>query len=178
MDHVIDHRQDVAVAASDNSRFIARLSDSISHANSLESLVRPLLEMLEAVTGLESTYMTSVDDPARVQHVVYARNTRRLDIPEGLAVPWEDTLCKRALDQGRTYVDDVSNVWGDSDAARALGIETYASAPIHGRNGRLYGTLCAASERRTQSSVDAPRILQMFSQLIAQQMNASACCRS
>jgi len=153
-----------------SSRFLARLSDSINHANSLESLVRPLLEMLEAVTGLESTYMTSIDEPAGLQHVMYARNTHRLQIPEGLAVPWEDTLCKRALEQGKPYVGNVSEAWGDSDAARILGIETYASAPIHGRTGRLYGTLCAASDRRTESSVDAQRILRMFSHMIGQQL--------
>ena len=151
-------------------QLIARLSDSISHADSLEALVRPLLEMLEAMTGLESTYMTAIDERAGLQHIVYARNSRSLQIPEGLAVPWQDTLCKRALEEGRTYVDDVPHTWGDSDAARALGIETYASAPIRGRDGHLYGTLCAASNQRMPMTADADRVLRMFSRLIGQQV--------
>jgi len=151
-------------------QLIARLSDSISHADSLEALVRPLLEMLEAVTGLESTYMTAIDEPAGLQHILYARNSRSLQIPEGLAVPWQDTLCKRALDEGRTYVDDVPGTWGDLEAARALGIETYASTPIQGRDGRLYGTLCAASGQRKPMAGDADRMFRMFSRLIGQQV--------
>ncbi len=37
--------------------FFAQLSDSVKGARTLEDLTRPLLEMLEAVTGLESAYL-------------------------------------------------------------------------------------------------------------------------
>ncbi|WP_310591177.1 hypothetical protein [Paraburkholderia sp. DHOC27] len=37
------------------------LSRTVATADSLEALTRPLLEMLEVVTGLESTYLTSID---------------------------------------------------------------------------------------------------------------------
>lgn len=151
-------------------QLIARLSDSLSHADSLEALVRPLLEMLEAVTGLESTYMTAIDEPAGLQHILYARNSRSLQIPEGLTVAWEDTLCKRARDEGRMYADDVADRWGDLEGARALGIATYASSPIEGPDGRLYGTLCAASDQRMPMAADADRVLRMFSRLIGQQV--------
>ena len=63
--------------------FFAQLSDSVTTARTLEDLARPLLEMLEAVTGLESTYLTTVDVAEGLQHVVYARNSRELQIPEG-----------------------------------------------------------------------------------------------
>lgn len=151
-------------------QLIARLSDSLSHVGSLQALVRPLLEMLEAVTGLESTYMTAIDEPAGMQHILYARNSRSLQIPEGLGVAWEDTLCRRALEEGRIYVDDVPGTWGDSKAARALGIATYASSPIQGRDDRLYGMLCAASDQRKPMAADADRVLRMFSRLIGQQV--------
>ena len=154
----------------DARAFIARLSDSLVGAHSLEELVRPLLELLEAVTGLESTYMTAIDEVAGLQHILYARNTRRLQIPEGLSVPWDDTLCKRALDEGRMYTDDVADCWGDSDAARALGIASYASTPIHGKGGHVYGTLCAASDERKPLTNEAERVLRMFSTLIGQQV--------
>lgn len=150
--------------------FLTQLSDSINGADSLEELVRPLLEMLEAVTGLESTYMTEIDEAAGLQRILYARNSRVLQIPEGLAVAWEDTLCKRALEQECMYVDDVGAVWGDSNAARELGIATYASTPILGRDGGVYGTLCAASDERKPMSANAERVLRMFSRLIGQQV--------
>ena len=151
-------------------RLIVQLADSITDAHSLEQLVRPLLALLESATGLESTYMTAVDEAAGLQHVLYARNSSSLQIPEGLSVPWGDTLCKRALEEDRSYSDDVAVRWGDSGAARELGIATYASTPIHGPGGRLYGTLCAASDQSKPATEGAARVLRMCSQLIGQQV--------
>ena len=150
--------------------FLDKLVAAVSDSEDLESLVRPLLGLLESVTGMESTYLTMIDLQHNVQHIVFARNTQALTIPEGLKVPWGDTLCKRALDEGRPYVDDVAGCWGDSEAARALGITTYLSESVHVAAGELYGTLCAASRTRIQITDDTRRLLQMFSQLIARQL--------
>lgn len=145
-----------------------KLAESVSGARTLEELARPMLEMLEAVTGLESTYLTRIDLEQGVQHIVYARNAQQMQIPEGLSVPWEDTLCKRALDEGRMFTDDVATCWGDSEAARALGIATYVSTPVRTDRGELYGTLCAASANTAPLPPDAERILEMFSRMIGQ----------
>jgi diguanylate cyclase len=150
--------------------FFAQLSDSVSGARTLEDLARPLLEMLEAVTGLESTYLTTIDLAEGLQHVVYARNSRELQIPEGLSVPWGDTLCKRALDEGRPYTDNVSDIWGDSEAARQLGIQTYVSTPVRTDDGALYGTLCAASSRSQPMTPEAEHALRLFAGLIEHQV--------
>ncbi|MBI3349853.1 MAG: GGDEF domain-containing protein [Burkholderiales bacterium] len=151
--------------------FFAQLSDSVTTARTLEELARPLLEMLEAVTGLESTYLTTVDLAEGLQHVLYARNSRDLQIPEGLSVPWGDTLCKRALDEGRPFTDDVQGIWADSAAARELGIETYVSTPVHADDGALYGTLCAASSRRQPLTGEARHVLRLFASLIEQHVS-------
>mgnify|MGYP007099828208 CR=1 FL=1 len=42
-------------------KILQTLSERVTAARDLESLTRPLLEMLEAVTGLESTYLTQID---------------------------------------------------------------------------------------------------------------------
>jgi diguanylate cyclase len=144
------------------------LSATLASANSLEALTRPLLEMLEVVTGLESTYLTSIDQENAVQSITIARNTGELLIPEGLTVPWSDTLCKRCLEQGRRVVSNVSEVWADSQAAAALGIQTYASAPVCGSNGEVIGTLCAAGKHSTTLGPRARSALNLFSKLIAQ----------
>lgn len=149
---------------------LARLADSVSLAEDLPSLTRPLLELLETVTGMESTYLTSVDEQRGEQHVLYARNTQELQIPEGLTVPWGDTLCKRALDEGRPYTDDVAGCWGDSTAARELGIKTYLSQPVRTLDGDLFGTLCAASGDRVPVSPTTVKVLNMFAELIALQV--------
>lgn len=149
---------------------LTQLSSSVSSARTLEDLTRPMLEMLEAVTGLESTYLTRIDLEHGLQHILYARNVRRLQIPEGLAVPWGDTLCKRALDEGRVYTDNVAECWGDSDAARELGIQTYVSTPVRTDSGGLYGTLCAASAERQPLPANATNVLGLFARLIGHQV--------
>lgn len=126
--------------------------------------------MLEAVSGLESTYLTLIDAPRGVQQILFARNVKTLQIPEGLSVNWDDTLCKRALEENRLYTDDVPAVWGDSDAARALGIKTYLSQPVHHLDGAVYGTLCGASDTRVPVSPDALKMLALFARLISHQM--------
>lgn len=147
---------------------LARVSETLSREQSLESLVRQLLEMLEIVTDMESTYLTKIDDDARLQHIVYSRNSKKLEIPEGFSLPWGDSLCKRALDDGRPFSNDVANHWQDCGAAQALGITTYLSTPVHLADGSLYGTLCAASNEQKSLSVRGEQVLQLFAGLIAQ----------
>lgn len=151
--------------------FLGLLADSVTHARTLEELVRPLLELLQTVTNLESTYLTTIDSDAGFQYILFSRNTSRLQIPEGLNVPWEGTLCKRALEEGRPYTDDVASCWADSAPARELGIATYVSTPVRTDDGVLYGTLCGASSDRKPLTDGAERVLGMFSRLIGQQID-------
>lgn len=147
-----------------------RVSETLGAARTVEQLTRPLLELLEMVTGLESTYLTHIDNSAGMQTIVFSRNSRTMQIPEGLSVPWDDTLCKRALEEGRAYTEDVSSCWGDSEAARALGIRTYASTPVYLGNRNLYGTLCAASCESQPLTPQGKQALGLFSTLIGQQL--------
>ena len=149
---------------------LSQLAESVSAAEDLEGLTRPLLELLEAITGLESTYLTTIDEQRGVQHILFARNSRQMQIPEGLSVPWADTLCKRALQENRPYTDDVAACWGDSDAARALGIQTYLSQPVRTLDGGLYGTLCAASDAKVSVAPSTIKMLNLFAGLIGHQV--------
>lgn len=146
---------------------LARVSQALNAEHSLESLVRQLLEMLELVTRMESTYLTNVDLSARVQHVLYARNSSELQIPEGFSVPWDDTLCKRAMDENCFFANDVSVRWQECHAAQALGITTYFTTPVHLTDGTFYGTLCATSRDKHSFSVNSEHVLQLFASLIA-----------
>ncbi|MGO3911123.1 diguanylate cyclase domain-containing protein [Huaxiibacter chinensis] len=147
---------------------LARVSETLATEQSLESLVRQLLEMLEIVTEMESTYLTKVDINARLQHILYARNSKQMQIPEGLSVPWGDTLCKRALDSGTFFSNEVAERWPDCDAAKALGITTYVSIPVHLADGSLYGTLCATSTDKKLLSNRGEQVLRLFAGLIGQ----------
>lgn len=153
---------------------LERLSDTVTRARSVEELARPFLQILEELTGMESTYLTRIDLMQGVQQVLYARNSRELRIPEGLSVPWDDTLCRRALDSQRFFTPNVSDCWGDSQAAQALGIRSYLSTPVRLPDGTLYGTLCAASAQAVELDPVAMRMLPLFATLIAQQVEREA----
>lgn len=147
---------------------IAQLSATVPKARSLEQLTRPLLDMLGALTGLESTYLTAVDEAAARQRVLMARNAGAMQVPEGLVVDWEDTLCRRALEEDRRVTLDVPQRWPDSQAAQRLGIQTYVSTPVRSDDGALLGTLCGASARVQPVSADALAALSLFSALVGQ----------
>jgi diguanylate cyclase len=154
---------------SDN-KLISQLSSALVEETSFEGLVRELLGMLELVTDLESTYLTKIDLAASAQQILFSRNTKSMVIPEGLSVPWGDTLCKRAIDEGRPYTDDVAGCWGDSEAAKALGITTYASVPVRLEDGSLYGTLCGASSAKKPMTARGEQVLKLFAKLISRQI--------
>ena len=147
-----------------------QLSVAVNSAKSLEELSRPLLDMLAAVTGMESTFLSTIDWQRDLQQVLYARNVGEMQISEGLSAPWGDTLCRRALNEGRPIANDVDTRWSDSGAARALGIKTYVSMPVRLGNGALYGALCAASSARHELPPRTQHIFSLFAALIAQQV--------
>ncbi len=145
---------------------VQRLSSSVTSSQTLCAFTQPLLEILIEVTELESAYLTTVDESRGVQSVLYSLNKGKMNIPEGLQVPWADTLCKRALDEGRNYVNNVTECWADSGAAQKLGIKTYVSTPVRFADGSLYGTLCAASTKSQSLSDEAKDTLRLFATII------------
>jgi len=118
----------------------------------LEALSRRLLELLGRLTGLESTYLTRIHHDVGEQEILYARNTGELEIGEGLRVPWQDTLCRRALEGGPSWTSDVPTTYPDSAAAEALGLRTYVTVPVTDGDGAVVGTVCGAS----RSSIEVP----------------------
>lgn len=158
------------LALPSSASLVGQLAGALPAAQTLEQLVRPMLELLHAVTGMDSTFLTRIDAAAGVQQVVYAHNGGNLQMPEQMSVPWADTLCRRSIEQEQVHSDHVDTRWGDSQAARALGILTYISIPVRAADGELIGTLCAASDRRVAMADGVEQLLLMFSHLISRQI--------
>lgn len=157
----------------DEFALLDRLAGVIPEADRFESLVPALLELLQSITGLESTYLTRVDVSAGTQTILFSNNTdeQRFSIPQGLLMSWDDSLCKRALDESRSISQHVSQHWSDSQIAGDLGIETFASQTVRTGDGELYGTLCAASPTSLPISEQAQRMLVLFGHLIGRQLD-------
>jgi diguanylate cyclase len=157
---------------------LAAVAASVEDAHDLERLSRPLIDALRDLTGLSSTYLTEIRLDAGVQEIRYATNTRKgFAIPEGLVIPWEDTLCKRALDEGSPVTNDVPMTWGDSEAAQALGIQTYVSVPVSMSDGRVWGTLCAADSVAADDVEAHLPTMRLFARLIAAEVEREAAVR-
>lgn len=154
---------------------LAAVADAVSSAQDVEHLSRPLLDALHDLTGLASSYLTVIHEDEGLQEIRYARNARPgFALPEGLHVPWEDTLCKRALDEGRPCTTDVPRVWGDSAAGAALNIQVYVSVPVALSDGRVWGTLCAADSQRADGADEHLPTMRLFARLIAAQVEQEA----
>lgn len=165
---------DPATASDPGGDDLERVAQALADSGSLETLSRPLLQMLQAATGLDSTYLTAVDWAADEQRILYSLNTAEMQIPEGLAIEWSDTLCRRSLEEGRACTTDVPGVWGDSDAAAALGITTYVSVPVLDPDSNVIGTLCGASSRSVDVDPRHLATMRMFGVLVGQQIAAQA----
>lgn len=76
-------------------------------------------------------------------------------------------MCRRALESGISYTDDVPTVFADCTGARELGLQTYISVPLIAPDGTLSGTLCGASTQRVVVNEQAHRVMEGFARLIA-----------
>jgi diguanylate cyclase len=149
---------------------LGRIVDIVAEGDDVEHLVRPLLEIIESMTGLESTYLTSIDREKRIQKILFAHNTSSLRIPETMEVDWGDTLCRRSIEEDCRYTIDVAGRWRDSGAACGLGIETYMGVPIRVGEGELYGTLCGASRSRVPVARNVQKLFDLFAHIIGRQI--------
>jgi K+-sensing histidine kinase KdpD len=147
------------------------LARAMAPARDLESVTRPLLELLSRTTGLESTYLTVIHWNELKQEVVFSHNAGAIDVPEGTLIDWSETLCRRTLLEGRALTNDVEATWGLDHGARDLGLVTYASVPVTtGLDGGIYGTLCAASAVRREVADDVVQVMKLFARLISEQV--------
>lgn len=146
---------------------LARVSQTLAAEQSLETLVRQLLEMLEAVTRMESTYLTRIDTNAQRQQIMFAHNSSEMQIPEGFSVPWDESLCKRALEDQCTFSNDVAHRWHSCIAAQELGIATFLSIPVRLADGSLFGTLCATSRQQQPYNLEGEQVMGLFAKLIS-----------
>jgi diguanylate cyclase (GGDEF)-like protein len=143
-------------------------------STSLEDLTRQLLLLIQKLTGMESAYLTRIDQSEQAQHLLYAHNAGQLQIPEGLTVPWQDTLCRRALEDGRFASSDVATAWPEVTAAQDLGIKSFVSVPVELFDGSLYGTLCAASSDRVEVGSELYAVLGLLAELITHRIEAES----
>lgn len=134
---------DVLLDASDLSLLLAQ---TVRDAHDLESLTRPLLQVVLRLTGLETAYLT-VLEPQGLAHR-YVCNTGSIQLSEGALVPWPDSLCAAMQDKDLMFTGNAQVDLAECAIAGDVGLQSLVSVPVRGSDGGLLGTLCAGSRER------------------------------
>lgn len=149
---------------------VERLAVAAMEATDLESLVRPILDDVLSLTGLETSYLTVYDAEEHALEHRYVRNAGHIQLPEGLLVPWAETLCARCQASDLRWTPDVRRDLPGCAIAEQVGVQTYLSVPVTAPDGSLLGTLCAGSTEPRYVSESTLAQVALCARLIADRM--------
>ena len=111
--------------------------------------VERILVTAREMLGMQIAYFSELNGSEQVIHRVDG-DAGGLGLTGGTAVPLEDTYCRRMLDEEIPFaIPDADDEPGltdlrEQDPSRPL---AYLGVPLQLSSGRVYGTLCAASEQ-------------------------------
>jgi diguanylate cyclase (GGDEF)-like protein/PAS domain S-box-containing protein len=149
----------------------AVLTEAAASAD-LEGVVRPLLEAMSLLTGLESTFVAEFDWDAQEHRILYSRNVDdELELPEGLVTPLRQTPCHQAvIGTGPRSTTEASEDFATSPVVQALRLQTYLAVPIELPGRRTFGVLCGTSRRRVAVGPEQTALTEVLSRLIVNQL--------
>jgi diguanylate cyclase len=132
-------------------------------------LARPLLELIQRLTGLETSFVTEIDWSSQRQDVVLALNSGDLTVAEGSTLPWSDSMCRWSFLNGTAHTADVPRDYPGSVGAELLGMQTFVAVPIQDGEVTL-GTVCGASRAAVELDAEAMASLDLIAQAMALQL--------
>lgn len=145
---------------------LAQVALAVTAATDAESLVRPLLDVVLEATGMETAYVTFYDAAGQTLEHRYVRNAGSVQLPEGLTLPWPETLCYRLQQKDLVWSADVPRELAGVPMAEQAGVRSFLSLPITGGDGPLYGTLCAGSTEHLFVGEDTLLYLRMLARIV------------
>jgi diguanylate cyclase len=113
-----------------------------------DKCAKPLLQLLKELTGLETTFLTLVDERLQQQWVITTQSSAALPVPAGMQVAWQDSMCNLLFIEQLTYSTDIPERFTQSIGARS-GMQSFMVLPVSVAD-ELIGTLCGADRRRIQ----------------------------
>ena len=147
---------------------IRRLAD-VALGPTVERAVESARELLDMDVAYATTF-TRTDQIFRVLD----GDGESFGVHQGIEIPHEKTYCRRIL--AGQLPNLIADVEADPDAGAmemtaAAGVGSFASVPLRFSDGRLYGTLCAASHRpRPDLGERDVHFLEVFARIIADQV--------
>ncbi|WP_159015901.1 GGDEF domain-containing protein [Cognatiluteimonas profundi] len=143
------------------------LPSIVDASSALEAVSRPLLRLVQHITGMETSFVTAIDWEAQRQDVLFSLNTGALQIPEKRTTDWNDSMCRSMFLAGQATSHDVG---GDVMATRnavAIGMRSFFAVPILDGDNAI-GTVCGASRRQIQLRDDQLDALQCIADALHQ----------
>ncbi|MEO7251670.1 MAG: hypothetical protein ABIW30_03560, partial [Arenimonas sp.] len=126
---------------------------------------RPLLQLVQFITGMESSFVTSIDWTAQKQDVICSLNTGPMQVPEGSQVDWCDSMCRSMFLSGRSHTDAVGEQVPATPGATALQMQSFFALPILIHDQPI-GTVCGASRRRVQLGEEQMHAMGLIAQAL------------
>ena len=127
--------------------------------SALEAVTRPLLELVQWITRMETSFITDIDWDEQRQDVLFSLNTGEMRIPEGATTEWKDSMCRAMFLAGRAASDQVGADVPATCNAVAAQMQSFVAVPIMVGDQPI-GTVCASSQRKVRlddGQVDALR---------------------
>jgi diguanylate cyclase len=141
---------------------------------SLEQVARPLLELVHRITGMETSFLTSIDWEEQTQDVLFALNTEAVITPEGSQVPWAESMCRWAFLSGREATAAVPQDFPGSIGAQVAEMQSFMAIPVVQADDAILGTVCAASRRPVAVDSDSLQMVRLIAEALAHQLALEA----
>lgn len=121
--------------------------------------------------GMDTAYLTTVDERAQVVNAVIG-DPNRVGLITKTEFLIDDTYCRRMLrGEMPNAVPDTSSEPAVRDLAATANIGSYIGVPITLSDGRIHGTLCAASHGVTVSlGAEQTRFMTVLARVIAERL--------
>ena len=140
-------------------------------SSALEAVSRPLLRLVQHISGMETSFVTAIDWDAQRQDVLFSLNTGELQVAEAGSVDWNDSMCRSMFLAGRPASSDVGgDVTATRDAIQAR-MKSFVAVPILAGDHAI-GTVCGASRRHVQLRDDQVEALQYIADALQQLLQA------
>lgn len=130
--------------------------------------IGPMLAVLQAHTGYDAAYITTIDWENATQTVRYAHNHAEPLIAPGPPIPFDETICIPMLAHGPWATDNAARDYPESTAAAAAGITAYCGVPIRSASGTVVGTLCVAGRNSLRPQRWVRQLMEMFADMVAE----------
>jgi diguanylate cyclase len=123
---------------------VFKSESSTEQPSALEHIARPLLQLVQHISGMETSFITAIDWEQQEQQVLFSSNTGRMEISEGSRVAWNDSMCRAMFLAGKSHSSAVGLDVPATPGAIALEMKSFFAVPILAGDSPI-GTVCGAS---------------------------------